>query len=305
MWQRFTERARKVVFYAQEEAQKYGEGYVSTEHLLLGLVREPGSLAAQVLEQLSLSLERVRYEVDKQLPRGDMRPTSDMTLTPRAKRVIDLAYDEARNLNNNYIGTEHLLLGLVREGDGLAGRVLLKLGMDMEQTRQVVMDLQNQQGKPRTEPVEPRKAARGYTWEEYDESTQRAILLADEMAKSAGMPHVTPYYLLKALLAERDTSAIRALEKAGIDHEKLERAVDENQVWAEGAPPVQLSPNARFAIDRTITEASSIGQERVGADALLLGLVFGNREGIGQFIADLGGSLPKLRQAVVDLNGEG
>ncbi len=143
MWQRFTERARKVVFYAQEEAQKFGEGYVSTEHLLLGLVRESDSVAARVLEKLGISLSRIRAEVEKQLPRGDARPTQDMTLTPRAKRVIDLAYDEARNLNNNYIGTEHLLLGLIREGDGLAGRVLQKLGVELEKARREVMSLQD------------------------------------------------------------------------------------------------------------------------------------------------------------------
>lgn len=143
MWQRFTERARKVVFYAQEEAQKFGEGYVSTEHLLLGLVRESDSVAARVLEKLGVSLNRIRAEVEKQLPRGDARPSQDMTLTPRAKRVIDLAYDEARNLNNNYIGTEHLLLGLIREGDGLAGRVLAKLGVDLERARREVMMLQD------------------------------------------------------------------------------------------------------------------------------------------------------------------
>jgi ATP-dependent Clp protease ATP-binding subunit ClpC len=143
MWQRFTERARKVVFYAQEEAQKFGEGYVSTEHLLLGLVREADSVAARVLEKLGVSLNRIRAEVEKQLPRGDARPSQDMTLTPRAKRVIDLAYDEARNLNNNYIGTEHLLLGLIREGDGLAGRVLAKLGVELERARREVMSLQD------------------------------------------------------------------------------------------------------------------------------------------------------------------
>jgi len=143
MWQRFTERARKVVFYAQEEAQKFGEGYVSTEHLLLGLVRESDSVAARVLEKLGVSLNRIRAEVEKHLPRGDARPSQDMTLTPRAKRVIDLAYDEARNLNNNYIGTEHLLLGLIREGDGLAGRVLAKLGVELEKARREVMSLQD------------------------------------------------------------------------------------------------------------------------------------------------------------------
>lgn len=150
MWQRFTERARKVVFYAQEEAQKFGEGYVSTEHLLLGLVRESDSVAARVLEKLGVSLGRIRQEVEKQLPRGDARPSQDMTLTPRAKRVIDLAYDEARNLNNNYIGTEHLLLGLIREGDGLAGRVLAKLGVELERARREVMALQDNEAQGRT-----------------------------------------------------------------------------------------------------------------------------------------------------------
>ncbi|HLO97095.1 MAG TPA: ATP-dependent Clp protease ATP-binding subunit [Fimbriimonas sp.] len=149
MWQRFTERARKVVFYAQEEAQKFGEGYVSTEHLLLGLVRESDSVAARVLEKLNVTLNRVRAEVEKQLPRGDSRPNQDMSLTPRAKRVIDLAYDEARNLNNNYIGTEHLLLGLIREGDGLAGRVLAKLGVELEKARREVMNLQDNDSSPK------------------------------------------------------------------------------------------------------------------------------------------------------------
>src|SRR5437868_7582113 len=98
MWQRFTERARKVVFYAQEEAQKFGEGYVSTEHLLLGLVREADSVAGRVLVNLGVSLARIRTEVERQLPRGEPRASHDMTLTPRAKRVIDLAHDEARGL---------------------------------------------------------------------------------------------------------------------------------------------------------------------------------------------------------------
>ncbi len=150
MWQRFTERARKVVFYAQEEAQRFGEGYVSTEHLLLGLVRESDSVAARVLDRLGVSLSRIRAEVERQLPRGDARPSQDMTLTPRAKRVIDLAYDEARNLNNNYIGTEHLLLGLIREGDGLAGRVLSKLGVELEKGRREVMSLQDNDTQTRS-----------------------------------------------------------------------------------------------------------------------------------------------------------
>ena len=143
MWQRFTERARRVVFFAQEEAGRLGENYVSTEHLLLGLVRENDSVAARILDRMGVSLGRIRSEIERQVARGDGRLGQDMQLTPRAKRVIDLAYDEARTLNNNYIGTEHLLLGLIREGEGLGGKVLQKLGVDIERTRREVTSLQD------------------------------------------------------------------------------------------------------------------------------------------------------------------
>jgi ornithine carbamoyltransferase len=142
MWQRFTERARKVVFYAQEEAGKLGENYVSTEHLLLGLIRENDNVACRALVRMGVSLSRIRAEIERQVAHGDARIGKDMQLTPRAKRVIDLAYDEAQSLSNNYIGTEHLLLGLIREGEGLAGKVLAMLGADLERTRQEVKQLQ-------------------------------------------------------------------------------------------------------------------------------------------------------------------
>jgi ATP-dependent Clp protease ATP-binding subunit ClpC len=143
MWQRFTERTRRVIFFAQEEAARLGENYVGTEHLLLGLVRENDSVAARILERLGVNLGRVRQEIERQVARGDGRLGQEMQLTPRAKRVIDLAYEEARQLNNNYIGTEHLLLGLVRESDGIAGRVLARLGVDLDRTRREVMALQD------------------------------------------------------------------------------------------------------------------------------------------------------------------
>ncbi|MGC8834906.1 MAG: ATP-dependent Clp protease ATP-binding subunit, partial [Armatimonadota bacterium] len=143
MWQRFTERTRRVIFFAQEEAARLGENYVGTEHLLLGLVRESDSVAARILERLGVSLGRIRQEIERQVTRGDGRLGQEMQLTPRAKRVIDLAYEEARQLNNNYIGTEHLLLGLVRESEGIAGRVLARLGVDLERCRREVMALQD------------------------------------------------------------------------------------------------------------------------------------------------------------------
>src|SRR5947207_13516221 len=150
MWQRFTERARRVVFFAQEEAARLGENYVGTEHLLLGLVRESDSVAARILDRLGVPLGRIRADIERQVTRGHGNLGQDMQLTPRAKRVIDLAYEEARQLNNNYIGTEHLLLGLIREGDGLAARVLVKLGADLERTRREAYAMQEGESQQTT-----------------------------------------------------------------------------------------------------------------------------------------------------------
>jgi Clp amino terminal domain, pathogenicity island component len=144
IWQRFTERARRVVFFAQEEAARLGENTVGTEHLLLGLARENDSVAARVLDRLGISAASVRGAVLKRVTRGPGNLGQDMQLTPRAKRVIDLAYEQARQLNNNYIGTEHLLLGLVGEEEGLGGKVLREVGADLKRARRVVAGMQSE-----------------------------------------------------------------------------------------------------------------------------------------------------------------
>ena len=132
---RFTERARKVLSLAQEEAQRFQHNYIGTEHLLLGLVREREGVAARVLESLGVELYRVRQAVEFIIGRGDRIVLGEIGLTPRAKKVIELAVDEARRLNHHYIGTEHLLLGLVREGEGIAAGVLESLGVKLENVR--------------------------------------------------------------------------------------------------------------------------------------------------------------------------
>jgi len=148
MWQRFTERSRKIVFYAQEEAHRFGHNYVAPEHLLLGMTREPGSVAEQLLQKVGVSLAQVRAEVESLIPTGASRPSQDMTLSPEAKLVIERAYVEARNLANNYIGSEHLLLGLVQDEDGIAGRVLVGLGVEHKQLCQETRLLQQNSASP-------------------------------------------------------------------------------------------------------------------------------------------------------------
>jgi uncharacterized damage-inducible protein DinB len=140
---RFTERARAVLRLAQEEAQRFNHNYIGTEHILLGLVREGDGVAARVLTSMGIDLDRVRSAVEFIIGRGDRMVMGDIGLTPRAKRVIELAVDEARSLDHHYIGTEHLLLGLVREGEGIAAGVLESLGASLEKVRARVLEVLN------------------------------------------------------------------------------------------------------------------------------------------------------------------
>ncbi|MCY4108922.1 MAG: ATP-dependent Clp protease ATP-binding subunit [Chloroflexi bacterium] len=138
---KFTERAKKVLVYAQDEATRFNHNYIGTEHLLLGLLREGEGIAARVLSNLGVELNKVRSAVEFIIGRGERMVVGDINLTPRAKRVIELAVEEARRLGHNYIGTEHLLLGLVREGEGIAAGVLESLGVNLEKVRAQVVQV--------------------------------------------------------------------------------------------------------------------------------------------------------------------
>ncbi|MDD5005264.1 MAG: ATP-dependent Clp protease ATP-binding subunit [Candidatus Omnitrophica bacterium] len=142
MFNRFTERARKVIVLAKEEARRFNHDYIGTEHLLLGLVREGEGVAAAVLQKMGLSLESIRLEIEKLVQPGpSTQILGDIPFTPRSKKSLELAAEEARALGHNYIGTEHLLLGLVREGEGVAAQVLLNLGLDLNSVRSEIMEI--------------------------------------------------------------------------------------------------------------------------------------------------------------------
>jgi ATP-dependent Clp protease ATP-binding subunit ClpC len=146
MFERFTERARRVIILAQEEAKRLNHSAVGTEHILLGIIREGEGVASKVLESLNISPERVRSEIEAAIGRGERTPYEEVAFTPRAKKVLELALDEARRLGHNYIGTEHLLLGLIREGEGVAARVLEAMGADLERVRAQVVYLLGEEG---------------------------------------------------------------------------------------------------------------------------------------------------------------
>src|SRR6202167_2856055 len=166
MYERFTDRARKVMQLANQEAQRFNHEYIGTEHILLGLVKEGSGVAANVLKNLDIDLRKIRLKVEKIVQSGpDMVTMGKLPQTPRAKKVIEYSIEEARNLNHNYVGTEHLLLGLLREQEGVAAQVLMNLGLKLEEVREEVLNLlgagveseepqqqekQNQKGKSKT-----------------------------------------------------------------------------------------------------------------------------------------------------------
>jgi ATP-dependent Clp protease ATP-binding subunit ClpC len=141
MFEKFTERARRVVVLAQEEARMLNHDYIGTEHILLGLIHEGEGAAAKALNGIGISLEQVRQQVEEIIGSGRISPSGQIPFTPRAKKVLELSYREALHLRHSYIGTEHILLGLLREGDGVAAQVLVKLGADLDRVRQQVIAL--------------------------------------------------------------------------------------------------------------------------------------------------------------------
>ena len=141
MFERFTDRARRVVVLAQEEARMLNHNYIGTEHILLGLIHEGEGVAAKSLESLGLSLEDMRAQVGKIIGEGELRPSGHIPFTPRAKKALELSLREALQLGHNYIGTEHILLGLIREGEGIGAQVLVKLGAELITVRQAVIQL--------------------------------------------------------------------------------------------------------------------------------------------------------------------
>src|SRR3954466_334157 len=141
MFERFTDRARRVVVLAQEEARMLNHNYIGTEHILLGLIHEGEGVAAKALESMNISLDAVREQVQEIIGQGQAAPTGHIPFTPRAKKVLELSLREALQLGHNYIGTEHILLGLIREGEGVAAQVLQKLGADLNRVRQTVIQL--------------------------------------------------------------------------------------------------------------------------------------------------------------------
>ncbi len=233
MFERFTNRARHVVVLAQEEARRLHHNYIGTEHVLLGLLGEPDGLAFQALERFGMSLDSTREEVKAIVGIGKAEHSGHIPFTPRAKKILELALREALQLHHNYIGTEHILLGVIREGDGVGAQVLKQHSADLTPIRMAVLDLLS---------TVPTEATRGRRWlrrrsaagpgeapEPGESAELRTTPAADtslsEAARLAGSQPVGSHHLLLAALGDPDTAAARALAALGVNLDQAREAL--------------------------------------------------------------------------------
>jgi ATP-dependent Clp protease ATP-binding subunit ClpA len=239
MFERFTDRARRVVVLAQEEARLLNHNYIGTEHILLGVIHEGQGVAAQALQSLGISLAAVRSQVEGIIGQGLEGPTGHIPFTPRAKKVMELSLRESLQLGHNYIGTEHLLLGLIREGEGVAAQVLEMLGADLNRVRnEVIRVLQSYQGKP-LEQMELRTAVAGMG--RLSQDAVEAMDMARAIAGKMGRDSVQPADILLGLLGSADLDVAVILQRLGVDLNLLKQRLDE--MTARGAPQEVASPS--------------------------------------------------------------
>jgi catechol 2,3-dioxygenase-like lactoylglutathione lyase family enzyme len=287
----FTERARRVLTLSQEEAQRFNHNYIGTEHLLLGLVREGDGIAVQVLHNLGVELQQARTAVEFIIGRGDRVAHGEIGLTPRSNKVIELAIDESRRLGHQYVGTEHLLLGLVREGEGIAAGVLESLGVNLERVRRETIHVLGQAAPMPGAPAPQMSAATRFQQTDLGQFTlaaRKVVADAFTQARTRGQQDIGAGHLLLALLDDGEGIAAQALRLVTLDaapsldldavRSELERTLGPAPVPSDqqAKGPVRLDEHALRVIALAANEAREMADLSVGPEHLLLGIV---REG--------------------------
>lgn len=314
---KFTERARRVLSLAQEEARRLQHNFIGTEHLLLGLVHEGDGVAAKVLSNLGVELGKVREAVESIVGRGDSPDDSLIGLTPRAKKVIELAVDEARRLNHHYIGTEHLLLGIIREGEGIAAKILQRMNVNLDGLRTQTMQIlsrvearstfghqqETQTGSigrfvPFTETNPP--GAHTGSRDRFDKFTERArrvLYLAQQEAQRLQNNYIGTEHLLLGLTRLDNGVAVQVLSNLGLEGTQIRSTVESimGSTQPSTSKEIGLTPQAKKVIELAVDEARYMNHHYIGTEHLLLGLI---REGDGiaaEVLRSLGVSLEKVR----------
>src|SRR5579875_1693933 len=321
MFERFTSRARHAIVLAQEEARQLRHNYIGTEHILLGLLAEPEGFAAQALDRFGISLAVARDDVKRIIGLGKGQVSGHIPFTPRAKKTLELALREALGLHHNYIGTEHILLGVIREGQGVAAQILRERA-DLLAIRSAVLDLVPA-GQPQVKGrLWLRRLARVMSGEaegpgggpaEEESTAMRTTPAADaslnEAARLAGPHPVGSHHLLLAALADPDTAAARALASLGVDLDRAREALRTAEVTGTSDEPPEEAGRRQMLVrvtdDRVTVEAGDQEIIRAGRAALAAP---GDRAEPGGTIrgdlavsASVGGAWQALRDSLDDI----
>jgi ATP-dependent Clp protease ATP-binding subunit ClpA len=308
---RFNDRAKRTLALAQDEAIRFNHNYIGVEHLLLGLIREGEGVAARVLDSLGVELSKARTSVEFIIGRGDSTTTpSEITLSPRTKRVIELAIDEARKLGHSHVGTEHLLLGIVREGGSIGAGVLQSLGVSLEKVREQVIATLGQQPSWRggsevvQTPMRPADfvatSSSAIPLDRLDGASRRALARAYWEAGRANEEEVKPHHLLLALVANEEVWIRRLLAQLGVDFADLVARIDAASPPRPGPRPPGVTEGHAFVA--TIARAASISAERnrplIRNEHLLLAIAAG--DGVGATVLSAVGLSPQRIAEILD-----
>jgi ATP-dependent Clp protease ATP-binding subunit ClpA len=296
-FERFTERAKKVLTLAQQEAERAHHSYIGTEHLLLGLMREEEGLAAIVLAKLGVEINEVRATIASVIGRSEEILLRQRIPTSRVKQVIQLSFEEARKMGNNYVGTEHLLLGLLVEGEGIAAHVLQDLGATLEKVRSEMDRLLRASG---VEPGRPITTRAKYPIDRFTSAAKNVLTLAQEEAERAHHSYIGTEHLLLGLLRQKEGLAAAALANLGVESNfvrgTLMSAIGRN----ERIVVQSIIPTSRVkqVIELSFEEARKMGNNYVGTEHLLLGLLVEGEGLAAHVLQDLGATLEKVRSEI-------
>jgi ATP-dependent Clp protease ATP-binding subunit ClpA len=313
---RFNDRAKRVLALAQDEAIRFNHNYIGTEHLLLGLVREGEGVAARAMDSLGVDLSQIRRSVESLIGRGaSTMPPSEITLAPQTKQVINYAIEESRKLGHSHVGTEHLLLGIVRQGESTAAKVLASLGVELEKIRHQVIVQLGQQAPAGASPPPTAQSASAFAslagpFERFNDRAKKVLAFAQEEAIRLKHNYIGTEHLLLGLVREGESVAARVLNTLGVELSKVRTAVEfiigpgDAANMPSSPSEITISPRAKTVIEFAMDEARKLGHRHVGPEHLLLGLV---REGQGiasGVIESLGVTMAKVRQQVLATLGK-
>ncbi|MCL5282191.1 MAG: four helix bundle protein [Planctomycetes bacterium] len=312
MFERFTDRARKVMALANQEAQRYNHEYIGTEHILLGLVKEGSGVGATVLKTMGVDIKKLRLEVEKRVKSGpNMVTMGKLPQTPRAKQVIIYAIEEARALGHNYVGTEHLLLGLLRETEGIAAQMLMNLGLKLEDVRQEVLNLLGA-GSGQNSGVPLAGMGPDMPWIEMPvrlgDRALGVMVSARREAQQSQQEHIRTEHVLLSLVEDSNGLAVVALRSLGVDTQKLRPAVEKLVPSAPAtAPPGGPAPShpVKEAIWRAAEDAYGQDCPFVDTGHLLIGLIQDPQSTAAQALTSLGPQLDTVRAKVLELRAGG